>query len=351
MSKVRTVRIDEKKEIMHMWDVVFGESNAYMQLYFGRKFRPERCMAVEQDGKLVSSLEILPYPFAFHKMMAGSGYLSGVATLPEYRGRGLMGQMLIETFRYQRQLGQLVSTLIPASHSLYDLYEKYGFVTAFRLQNQVIDRDSTTQRLPITQLEGTLSEQVYDCYERHQRRYAIGSLKTPDDLDVVALEHRAGGGEIWAVQGKEQVDALAFAIWQGKKLWLKEVIAENEVQRMALVQTLMAHYRVQQCELTTGGCEDGTPLGMARVVHVQRALSFYAMAHPYQHAVLKINDPLVPENCGTYVLQGGECQLVPEETNALEVDIALLTKFLLLGGSLDGLQHSPIHPYMNLMLN
>lgn len=351
MSKVRTVRTHEKKEIMHMWDVVFGEGEAYMQLYFGRKFRPERCMAVEEDGKLVSSLEILPYPFAFHQMQAGSGYLSGVATLPEYRNRGLMGQMLVETFRYQRQLGQLVSTLIPASASLYDLYERFGFVTAFRLQEQVIARDGTTQRLPITLLEGPLPEQVYDCYDRNQRRYAIGSLKTPDDLDVVALEHRAGNGEIWAVWKQEQVEALAFAIWQGEELLLKEVIAQDEAQRMALVQTLMAHYQVQQCRLTTGGCEDGKPLGMARVVHVQRALSFYATAHPYQHAVLKVNDPLVPENCGVYVLQGGECRLAPEGTNGMEVDIPTLTEFLLLGGNLGGLWHAFVQPYMNLMLN
>ena len=74
-----------------MWDVVFHESSTYMELYFKRKFRPELCMAAEEDGTLVSSLEILPYPFIFHRTLGGSGYLSGVATLPEWREGGLMG--------------------------------------------------------------------------------------------------------------------------------------------------------------------------------------------------------------------------------------------------------------------
>lgn len=351
MSKVRTVRLKEKKDIMHMWDVVFHEGSAYMELYFRRKFRPELCMAAEEDGILVSSLEILPYPFIFHRTLGSSGYLSGVATLPEWRGRGLMGEVLAETFRYQRQLGQLVSTLIPASASLYELYARYGFVTAFHLHREMVHRETDAKVWPLVKWEGKLEEQIYDYYDQQQQKYVIASLKTVDDLDVVALEHWAGGGEIWTMQQEGKICGMAFAIWQGQELLLKEVWADDKEQKRELVQSLMQHYGVKQCWVTTAARADGEPLGMARIVHVQRALTLYAMAHPYQRAILQVHDPFVVENCGVYVLQGGECQVTFTQGQGMPVDIAQLTKFLLLGGQLDGLSHPQIEPYMNLMLN
>lgn len=351
MSKVRTVRPEEKKDIMHMWDVVFHESDAYMELYFKRKFRPELCIAAEEEGSLVSSLEILSYPFMFHRILSASGYLSGVATLPQWRGKGLMGEILAEAFRYQRQLGHLVSTLIPASDTLYDLYTRYGFVTAFRLQTRVVSRTPGTEARHLTKWEGQLSEQVIDYYDEHQQTFTIASLKTMDDLDVVAMEHQAGGGEIWTMQRRGQICGMAFALFRGEQLLIKEAWTDQESEQEVLLESLMQQYGVEHCQVVTAACGDGQPLGMARIVHVQRALMLYAMAHPYQRATLQVHDPFVPENCGVYLLQGGECQLISVDGQGLPVDIAQLTQFLLLGGQLDGLSHPPIAPYMNLMLN
>ena len=77
-----------EQQVWDMWKTVFGDSDDYMQLYFKYKYRNENTLIYIEDDKAVSSLQMLSYKFTFCGEVIPVQYLSGVCTLPEYRGKG-----------------------------------------------------------------------------------------------------------------------------------------------------------------------------------------------------------------------------------------------------------------------
>ena len=77
-----------KQQVYDMWKTVFGDPDEYMEIYFREKYRNENTLIYMKDGKAVSSLQLLSYQFTFCEKEIPVIYLSGVSTLPEYRGKG-----------------------------------------------------------------------------------------------------------------------------------------------------------------------------------------------------------------------------------------------------------------------
>jgi len=54
-----------KQQVWDMWKTVFGDPDDYMEIYFRYKYRNENTLLYIEDGKAVSSLQMLPYQFTF----------------------------------------------------------------------------------------------------------------------------------------------------------------------------------------------------------------------------------------------------------------------------------------------
>ncbi len=114
----------KKDDLQCLWETVFGDSRKVTDAFFDNAFDSDGCFYIAAEGKAVSALYLLPVSFADQK----GYYLYAAATLPSYRGQGLMGMLLTEALVYARQQGDFVY-LCPAEESLYDYYRKHGFET------------------------------------------------------------------------------------------------------------------------------------------------------------------------------------------------------------------------------
>ena len=90
--------MDKKQQIVNLWRTCFGDSEAFISLYFDRVYKDENAMTIEKDGKIVSALQIVPHTMTYLGTEISVGYISGACTTPEERGQGLMRQLLQETF-------------------------------------------------------------------------------------------------------------------------------------------------------------------------------------------------------------------------------------------------------------
>ena len=86
--------MDKKQQIVNLWRTCFGDSEAFISLYFDRVYKDENAMTIEKDGKIVSALQIVPYTMTYLGTEISVGYISGACTTPEERGQGLMRQLL-----------------------------------------------------------------------------------------------------------------------------------------------------------------------------------------------------------------------------------------------------------------
>ena len=81
--------MDKKQQIVNLWRTCFGDSEAFISLYFDRVYKDENAMTIEKDGKIVSALQIVPHTMTYLGTEISVGYISGACTTPEERGKGL----------------------------------------------------------------------------------------------------------------------------------------------------------------------------------------------------------------------------------------------------------------------
>ena len=82
---IRTAQIEDVEELKTIWSQIFGDEDELIENFFAL-FDEVDSLVYEEDGRIVSMLYMINTDT--------SGYLYGLATLPEYRGRGYMRKLL-----------------------------------------------------------------------------------------------------------------------------------------------------------------------------------------------------------------------------------------------------------------
>lgn len=125
------------EQLKSLWKSLFGDTEAFISLFFHEVVRDENIRVLEEKGRILSALYMLPYPFRIWNQEVTASYISGAGTLPEAQGRGLMRSLLIDSFKEMERRQIPLSILIPAEPWLYGFYEKSGYVTVFAYNQQV----------------------------------------------------------------------------------------------------------------------------------------------------------------------------------------------------------------------
>ena len=121
-----------KKDMKQLWVATFHDREEYVDLVFDTYFRPEYCAWKYEGDRLVATLLGVPYKFdSLYGSLSGL-YLCGLATDPDYRGHGVMSQLLEEINSTARQQGFDFTFLIPADEGLRRYYSDRNYSAAFR---------------------------------------------------------------------------------------------------------------------------------------------------------------------------------------------------------------------------
>ena len=117
-------------QLKNIWHECFGDDEKYIDMYFGGRFKKGRClvytendipcaMLIIYDTKIKSGGEDMPV-----------SYIYGVATHPDYQGKGISTKLL----EYAKDLISKeggFSVLAPATKELIEFYEKRGYYKSF----------------------------------------------------------------------------------------------------------------------------------------------------------------------------------------------------------------------------
>ncbi len=116
---------DDKPQLKGLWKLAFGDPDEYIDAFFGRFLIPGGCVVAETDGKVVSAMYIIggqtAYPYRSNTLSAG--YTYALATLPEYRGRGIGSAVYKAATDAALQTAD-AACVLPAETGLYPFYEK-----------------------------------------------------------------------------------------------------------------------------------------------------------------------------------------------------------------------------------
>ena len=352
-------RESRKEGCRRLWEQCFSDSEAFTDLYFRHRYRDDRTLTLRRGGRVVSAMQLLPYPLAFCGEVVPMAYVSGACTQPDHRGRGLMTGLLTRALRRMRREGVAVATLIPAEPWLWDFYARVGFARAFDRgwceelpSGDGADADpavavevdgpqpataSSGEARPVGTDGGDGGEVVLEeadspasvaeaCDFLYRRGVARPCyvLHPEADLRVVAQAIGLWGGRIWLLRrgGRLKAVAVGAPTDRGGQKVIELDVLENmsAADREAVLKGISLASGVDRIVMPTADRGACRPFAMARIVDAPRLLALYARANPDCSMDFHLVDGQLPEQSGHYSLRSGRCTFTPCAVPAGAVD-------------------------------
>ena len=344
-----------KNETRVLWDKCFSEEDKrFVDFYFEKRYNENDNIFIEKDGKVVSALQLISYPFSYYGKTIGCSYLSGCCTDPDYRSQGLMNDLIIKTLKQAKNNGACFAALIPASESLFNYYAGTNFVTTFdyskiriNLSQQV--NETTSQQVSnsvisdFQQLIANSQQPTSDFYEVYE--YFNNKMRARNcciqhneyDFKVITDDLELFDNHLLVAKYGEDICGLAFCYLRNGEIYIKDVFAESSAIFSDLISTAAQWFNSQQPIANSQSSinilvppvagQKTHRLGMARLIDAETMLRLYAMSHPKMKMEISLVDTILPENNGTYYINNGTL----DKKNSIGtnvVDIEQLTQAL-----------------------
>jgi predicted acetyltransferase len=348
--------------VREMWKTCFAEDNAYLDLYFGRRYRQENTLIGLQNGTAAASLQMLPLKINAWGSCVNCSYLAGICTLPEHRKSGLMRELLSFAFNESLKRGDILTSLIPQHQWLFDVYAKFGFSPSFvahrvRLQRNELEKLGSAASQPADISDCKVSD-VYTMRNALFSGQNLYGLLSETDFRFAVDESLLFGGHLLSVGN----DGWAL-VMRDADVYIREMCAK-ERHVPALAKRLLKIYpdagsfsfTMPSVCAAFGGLGLETPLGMARILDVEAFAGLIAKANPALSLEFEVKDEIIEKNNGFFEISGGEVKRA-YKTSKNSFSIAQATGFLMgssdiftkLGITKDN--RRKIKPYLNLLLN
>ena len=169
--------------VRQMWKKCFDDSDEFLDIYFKYKYKNENTLIYFYEGKAVASLQMLPYTIRFYKELIPFSYFAGLCTLPEYRKKGFMAQLIYKAHEILVERKIPLAILIPAEDWLYGFYEKYGYEQVFEQDDEEIPLKDILDKYPNI-------DEAYNEFDSLFRYRDFCIQKTKDDFKAIVEDFR-----------------------------------------------------------------------------------------------------------------------------------------------------------------
>jgi hypothetical protein len=345
-----------KEEVRALWDICFGDDEAFTELYFSRRYNEDVNIVITEKDRVISALQILPYTMTYCKDIIPMGYISGACTHPDFRNKGAMKRLLSASFSRMKKQGIPLTTLIPAEEWLFDYYSKTGFVSVFEYSSKAIQSSSLniSEKYSVTEFNPPEND-VYAYFNKKmlERPYCI--QHSEEDFNVILEDLHLGDGALLVARLNNQVKGIIFCYSQDEVLHVPELFYENKTARDMLLAKAAQRMNVKEIDSTEPPTDEmGEILGMARIIDAERMLILFAKQNPEIKASFNLIDEFIKENNRFYSMKSGKIEKGEAKESFISITIEELTQALM-GYNTDELpeilRFPKQHPYMSLMLN
>lgn len=314
-------------------------------------FEASHVMGWFYKGHLASQIVIYPMEVNIQGEICKMGGITGVATYPEYTGRGLIHSLIGKSLEYMRSQQQVISYLCPYS---IPLYRKHGWEIVSDKMTFAIKDTQLPKRHPV---DGQIERVDIECEDLH-RVYKYFALQEHGALIRGKLEWE----EYWRWDSDDVMAAVYYSA-DGKPLGyviyyienevfsIKEMVYLNQEAKYGIWNYISAHFsmitKVEGANYTGEPIafqfedseidESIQPYAMARIVDVQRFIEQYSFQFedPKLALELEVNDVMAPWNNGIFHISWRDGRTFCEKVSTwstghrLSLDIQTLTTMLM----------------------
>lgn len=281
----------KKKQVMELWKTAFGDSNKFMKLYFNRVYRDENALVIEKDGRVLSSLQMLPYTMSYFGEEIPVAYISGASTQPAEEGKGLMKELLRRAFEEMKRRRIAVTVLIPAEKWLFGFYRSQGYTEVFEYALKVYTRHEyiePEQDLKVAVQDEKVGDDVYAFFDRKLRERPLSILHSGEDLEIIIRDGALLKGKVFVARNLDgKPVGMAFACHPEKEddpgsTLIKEILYDDERILRHLLFHITTYFKVLKAVYRLPFKDNLITFsyGMARVIDTGRLIQIWAKNHP-----------------------------------------------------------------------
>lgn len=325
-----------KKQTRELWETCFQDSPEFTDIYFEDKYSDEANLTFRADGVVTAAVQVLPYRQTFYGQVAHAGYLSGLATAPEFRKKGMAAQLIREAHRKLFRQGALMSFLIPGSEELRHFYERsdHGayWTAAYRKETEITIGGEVDPKVEITQPE-EWGNNLYVFYRKYTKEQSFMLHPSESDFFAALEACDLAGGKVLVAHRKRRLLGLCLAVVESDgRCFLRSLLSVDET-----VKDCFLHYLQQQCGVkqvyariaVPGSLAGAVPYAMARVVNVEKFLQTVVQAYPsFQLHIGVDGDTDIPENNGYYMVDEGKVVITDQRPESIVTPGGLAAMFL-----------------------
>ena len=121
--RIEYPREDQIPELRKLWKAAFGDTEAFLDQFFGTAFSLDRCRCIGIGKQIAAALYWFDCECAGRKY----AYLYAVATHPDFRGQGLCRRLMADTHEILQSRGYAGAILVPQETGLRNMYASMGY--------------------------------------------------------------------------------------------------------------------------------------------------------------------------------------------------------------------------------
>lgn len=314
----------DRAELKDLWQLCFQESQPFLDWFFANRFLPAYCPVYREGGVIQAALHGLPAHVRVRDRIAPCVIIAGVATHPDFRGRGLMRGLLGYYLPYLGRLGVPLVTHRPVALGTYASAGHFP-VSDSRYLSLAPDAPRPTedpcQQVPLLER----ASELYGCYQRFATGYSCILSRSYADFLLKCRDYLASDAKcILTLDAQGQVEGYCVYFDgppEGEEpptLYGEECAALSPQAYDRLWASLA--WRAQGKALKVRMAPDAPlcpaaaqretlPRSVWGVANVSGLLSILGLPGD---GVLQVEDPLVEANRGLFNLWGQPAQGQPQ---------------------------------------
>lgn len=335
-----------KEQVKALWKLCFEDSEEFVEMYFKLRYKNEVNVAIQSGDEVISALQMLPYPMTFCGEMVQTSYISGACTHPDFRSKGVMRELLSQSFARMLRNGIQFSTLIPAEPWLFDYYKRMGYATVFQysVKEMTLPEFIPSKEIAVNVVSKPQDE-VYSYLNKKLSERPCCIQHSAEDFQVIMADLPISGGNLFVAKQANEIWGIAIIYKRENCIIINELLAEDKDTEYSLLFAIKQYTGCNHIiQLLPPDKElPQHSLGMARIINAKEVLQIYASAFPEDDMQLEVSDKQLSVNNGYYYLSDGKCRYSTERLPGthIQMNISELTVRIL----------KKLNPYMSLMLN
>jgi len=242
----------DTEAVKSIWHKCFGDGEPFLSWNFSRNYDPNDTLVWVEGGEVVATLQMQTKNISFGGNVIPGNYIFGIATLPEFRNRGIARELLIQAFREARERGHVVSLLIPFS---YRFYEKFGYEMCYKLVKSTIKKEYSSpgdKYGHIMKSDYTIAD-LQNVYRKFCEPLDGWIVRSDNEFRLILEDVlNNGNGRCIACYDRESGECVGYAIGriEGKKFFAYEMAYRNGSQ-YAIIAEAFEQLGCDEVEITS----------------------------------------------------------------------------------------------------